>query len=159
MVSDLLSRGTEILATLVNHPMNNGKLDGQVQQLAIKGYLAEMKYIVAEDAGWHFRVYRSTMKQFEEFSLEDMGQELEKNAPKLWHLVGLLLGGCAEETTDLKMDGDGDAIMADDTYWDEVDEIDLEGFVNGLTGDKVPSMTAADKRKMRHAAILLIVSA
>jgi len=46
MVSDLLSRGTEILATLVNHPMNNGKLDGQVQQLAIKGYLAEMKYIV-----------------------------------------------------------------------------------------------------------------
>ena len=158
MASDLLSRSTEILASLVNHPLNNGKLDGQVQQLAVEAYLAEMKYIAAEDAGWHFGVYQSTVKQFEEFSLEDMGQELEKNAPKLWHLVGLLLGGCTEETAVLGMDSDGDAIMDDDTYWDEVDEIDLEGFVNGLTGDKVP-MAAADKRNMRHTAILLIVSA
>ncbi|KAL4062398.1 hypothetical protein J3A83DRAFT_4109935, partial [Scleroderma citrinum] len=99
----------------------------------------------------------STVKQFKEFSLEVMGQELEKNAPKLRHLVGTLLGGCTEDTTDLVTDGAGDTIMTDNTYWDKVDDIDLKGLLNDLTEDRSPSMMAADKCKMRCTAILLIV--
>lgn len=98
-----------------------------------------------------------------------MGGELEKGAPKLWNLLGdLLLGGCRLGDTPLEdehtrargnHDADGDVIMMnDDTYWNEVEEIDLEGFINGLTADR-PLLTAAvDKRKLRRSAILLIVS-
>ena len=39
MASDLLSQSMEILASLVNHPLSNGKLDGQVQQLVVEAYI------------------------------------------------------------------------------------------------------------------------
>ncbi|KIK72317.1 hypothetical protein PAXRUDRAFT_22127 [Paxillus rubicundulus Ve08.2h10] len=54
--------------------------------------------------------------------------------------------------------GEGDDILASeddlDTYWDQVDEIDLEGLINGLTRDLVaPKLTGENKQLKRCAAI------
>lgn len=164
VVQDILAQAPDIFAALVKHPLNNGKLDRHVHMFVTEGYLAEIKIIAAEDAGWHFGVYCSTLKQFEEFSLDDMGRELEASVPQLWSLLGELLGSQGERMNlelETRRDADGDMVMDEDAYWDEVDEIDLEGFINELVGDGggwATRMTTADKRMARRAAIVLIIS-
>ena len=167
IVIDLLSRSADLFTALVNHPSlaRDHQLDKRAHGFITQGYLAEIKHVAAEESGWHFGVHHSTLKQFEEFSLEDMGRELEQEAPKLWHLLGELLGGpgCRdimedEGAKDHSREIDSETIMGDDTYWNEVEEIDLEGFINGLTADGGPQLTATNKRKMRRVATLLIVS-
>ncbi|KAF9230223.1 hypothetical protein BU15DRAFT_83896 [Melanogaster broomeanus] len=44
----------------------------------------------------------------------------------------------------------------DDSYWDEVDEIDLEGFISGLTADKGLPSSGQGRRHRRRAAIIMI---
>ncbi|KAL4066171.1 hypothetical protein J3A83DRAFT_4360406 [Scleroderma citrinum] len=55
-----------------------------------------MKGIIAEDAGWHFGVYQSMVKQFKEFSLE------KKNTPKLWHLRRIIIFSILMNSTNQK---------------------------------------------------------
>ncbi|KIK75088.1 hypothetical protein PAXRUDRAFT_173852, partial [Paxillus rubicundulus Ve08.2h10] len=57
-----------------------------------------------------------------------------------WEFIGVLLG---DGDMEKEVDGETPAVDdepsagsdSDDSYWDEVDEIDLEGFINGLTGE------------------------
>ncbi|KIK79809.1 hypothetical protein PAXRUDRAFT_262107 [Paxillus rubicundulus Ve08.2h10] len=58
------------------------------------------------------------------------------------------------------MDGlAGDNMLGDDdSYWDEIDEIDLEGFISGLTADKGLSSSAQDRHCRWHVAIIMIIS-
>ncbi|KAG1768805.1 hypothetical protein EDD22DRAFT_999735 [Suillus occidentalis] len=46
----------------------------------------------SEHAGWHFGASSTTTKQLEDFSIEEMAQEMETSAPTLWSLLGGLLG-------------------------------------------------------------------
>ena len=55
-------------------------------------------------------------------------------------------------------DTDDNVVMGDESYWDEVDKIDLEGFINGLTSDNGSMMSAADKHAKHCDAIIIIVS-
>ncbi|KAI6022769.1 hypothetical protein BKA83DRAFT_4463787 [Pisolithus microcarpus] len=90
-----------------------------------------------------------------------MVQEMEAGAPRWWGLLGTLLDD--RRTADLagQTDGLGDESIdneqaADHEYWDEVDEIDLEGLINGLTGEwntcKAPF---CNKRKTIITSILM----
>ncbi|KAI6134580.1 hypothetical protein EDD17DRAFT_1783097 [Pisolithus thermaeus] len=93
-----------------------------------------------------------------------MAQKMEVNAPKWWRLLGTLLDdkGMADLTG--RKDGGGDESVDDaqeiegddDEYWDEVDEIDLEGIINGLTGELGMRPAMTDKRAKRRAAIKLM---
>ncbi|KAI5980763.1 hypothetical protein EDD15DRAFT_2381285 [Pisolithus albus] len=89
-----------------------------------------------------------------------MAQDLAIHAPMLWELLDRLLGGNggvdlasmhvsvqSEDTTT----GKGD----DGEYWDEIDEIDLEGFINGLTSET----SRCNGRQRRRAAAILIKKA
>lgn len=79
-------------------------------------------------------------------------------APKLWKLLDRLLGGNdgldlgsmqesdRSENIVIENSNDGD-------YWDAVDEIDLEGFINGLTSEA----SHHNSRLRRRAAAVLIV--
>ncbi|KAI6096210.1 hypothetical protein EDD16DRAFT_1776395 [Pisolithus croceorrhizus] len=92
-------------------------------------------------------------KQLEGFSLTEVAHEMEAGAPRWWRLLGVLLHdkGMADmagqkaghECTDDMPEVEGDI----DDYWDEVDEIDLEGLINGLTGE----WSACSKTKGRQA--------
>ncbi|KAF8415907.1 hypothetical protein L210DRAFT_962448 [Boletus edulis BED1] len=143
--------------------LRGAHLDEEVHSTLTQEYVAEVTHVATEESGWHFGVHHSTLKQFEEFSLEDMAHNLEVQAPKLWGLLGKLLGGCKDmedehtmETVDGLDNVDADMVADDNTYWDEVEEIDLEGFINGLTADEGSPLTAIDKQKKQHAAMLLI---
>jgi hypothetical protein len=86
------------------------------------------------------------------------------STPELWALLETLLGGGEKYSLPVsdEVDGDGDAIMDDsqnskynDSYWDQVDAVDLEGFINGLTSENV---SKKDKCALHHSAIIKIVS-
>ncbi|KAI5982251.1 hypothetical protein EDD15DRAFT_2181145 [Pisolithus albus] len=119
-------------------------------------YRAELKEITSEDRGWHFGALNVTTKQLEEFSIDDMARDMEICAPELWRLLGFLLD---DERTGSILEDEcrGNLLMeGDDDYWNAVDEIDLEGFISGLTAESGSSPAGLDKHSRRHAAVIKI---
>lgn len=156
---DLLSRSAEIFLAITKHPASGSDmLAKQVHEISCDLYLRELREITSEDHGWHFGAFHTTTKQLEEFRLEDMAQDISMYAPKLWKLLDRLLGGNdgldlgsmqesdRSENIVIENSNDGD-------YWDAVDEIDLEGFINGLTSEA----SHHNSRLRRRAAAVLIV--
>ncbi|KAG1839900.1 hypothetical protein DFJ58DRAFT_667470 [Suillus subalutaceus] len=121
-----------------------------------------MQTISSEGAGWHFGASSATTKQLEDFSIKEMAGEMETSAPALWNLLGGLLGEDRKLPLIIHEKGDQDApnsmssmqMSDDDSYWDQVEVIDLEGFINGLTSSTAPK---ADRHELRSAAIISIV--
>ncbi|KAI5982402.1 hypothetical protein EDD15DRAFT_2144998, partial [Pisolithus albus] len=119
-------------------------------------YRAELKEITSEDRGWHFGALNVTTKQLEEFSIDDMARDMEICAPELWKLLGFLLDD-ERSGSILEDDCRGNLLMrGDDDYWDAVDEIDLEGFISGLTAESGSSAAGLDKRSHCHSAVIKI---
>ncbi|KIK90836.1 hypothetical protein PAXRUDRAFT_65422, partial [Paxillus rubicundulus Ve08.2h10] len=112
------------------------------------------------DSGWHFGALSKTAKQLEDFSLEKMAQNMGSDAPELCRMIGLLLDDEGSGTVDGKKDvgGPSDVVMGDDDgYWDEVDEINFEGFISGLVANKGLLLSVQDKHCRRCAAIVIII--
>ncbi|KIK76825.1 hypothetical protein PAXRUDRAFT_17913 [Paxillus rubicundulus Ve08.2h10] len=119
----------------------------------------ELKKITSEDSGWHFGALNTTTKQLEDFSLEKMARDMGSDAPELCRMIGLLLDDEGSGIFDGEKDvgGPSDVAMGDDDgYWDEVNEIDLEGFISGLVADKGLPSSTQDKHRRRRAAIVMI---
>ncbi|KAF9236980.1 hypothetical protein BU15DRAFT_49361 [Melanogaster broomeanus] len=138
-------------------------------ELISDSYLKEIRHAASEDGGWHFGASTATTQQLEDFNLDDMGRDLEAHAPGLWSFVGLLLqgdekqkGGSGGGNLGTEKDVDGDVVMDEQSmdmegdYWNAVDEVDLEGFIEGLTAEGGLSIHAKDRRKKRRAAIKTI---
>ncbi|KIK90615.1 hypothetical protein PAXRUDRAFT_151528, partial [Paxillus rubicundulus Ve08.2h10] len=81
---------------------------------------------------------------------------VEAHAPSWWSLLGILLDdeGARLGESRGRMDGDRDVditsgvpILEDDSesYCDEVDEIDLKGVINTLTGGKRSCLVIEDR--------------
>ena len=119
-------------------------------------YLQEMRDLASEEGGWHFKASSMTTKDLEGFRLDDMAQGMQATAPSLWSLFGLLQGEkeVRDEEEDRVLVGD----EPDDTaYWDELDPLELEGFVAGLTGETGIRLSAAERWMKRRTAIKLMV--
>ncbi|KAF8415175.1 hypothetical protein L210DRAFT_3432426, partial [Boletus edulis BED1] len=124
--------------------------------------------LASEDNGWHFGASRATTKQMEEFSLKRMVENTKTNAPQWWRLLGRFLSG--EEVRDLRSRGqsvgdDQEAIQMDDTpemddsddYWDQVDEVDLEGFISGLAEERASRLSMRGRRERRRLSSVMMV--
>ncbi|KAG1775698.1 hypothetical protein EV702DRAFT_931378, partial [Suillus placidus] len=118
----------------------------------------------SEHAGWHFGASSTTTKQLEDFSIEEMAQVMETSTPALWNFLGGLLGEYRKLPLMVHEKGDRDAhnstsdvpMSVDDSYWDQVEAIDLEGFINGLTSENGSMGLKADRCELRSAAIISI---
>ncbi|KAF9234423.1 hypothetical protein BU15DRAFT_89990 [Melanogaster broomeanus] len=129
-------------------------------------YLREIRDLASGESGWHFGASNASTKQLEDFSIEDTASKMESRAPRWWSLLGTLLGdedtqsrgtvgtsmGGGRDDGDEGVDGKPASEDTLDNYWDQVDEIDLKGIINGLTGDST-ALTGENKRLKRHAAI------
>ncbi|KAG1731026.1 hypothetical protein EDB19DRAFT_1912702 [Suillus lakei] len=118
-------------------------------------YIKEIKSVSSEEAGWHFGLSHTTTQQVEDFNIEEMGREMQSCAPTLWDLLGFLLG--ADSSCEAK-DADADIIMDEvhdeyDSYWDDIDDTDLEGLINGFLSGTTPD---GNKQTERHTAIVTI---
>ncbi|KAG1906319.1 uncharacterized protein F5891DRAFT_1182571 [Suillus fuscotomentosus] len=157
LAEDLLLHSDEIFEALIQHPsrQDNKSLPTVIHDTLRKQYFTEIKTISSEEGGWHFGPLHATTQQLEEFSMEEMGLEMQSRAPALWDLLGFLLGADSTSSVDDVKDADGDITMdctEEDSYWDDVDDIDLEGFIIGL----LDTMTSDRKQTMRRTAIIMI---
>ncbi|KAF8121569.1 hypothetical protein EV363DRAFT_1457439 [Boletus edulis] len=92
-----------------------------------------------------------------------MAENIELNAPEWWRFLGRFLGG--EEMHNDQASGksvaDGlEGVMMDDEtepedtedYWDEIEEVDLEGFINNLAEERGTALSAEGRRQKRRLA-------
>ncbi|KAI6165502.1 hypothetical protein EDD17DRAFT_1774941 [Pisolithus thermaeus] len=124
----------------------------------LKGiYRAELREITLEKRGWHFGALNVTTKQLEHFSIDEMARDMEICVLELWRLLGIFLD--EERTRSVHEEDSSDSLLTegDNSYWDAVDEIDLEGFISGLTGESSPPSSGLDKHSHCHAAVIRIV--
>ncbi|KIM55780.1 hypothetical protein SCLCIDRAFT_17343 [Scleroderma citrinum Foug A] len=91
-----------------------------------------------------------------------MARDMEANAPGLWQMLSILLDdGSGSMNDGIDVEGEG-RIQNDDSdtsYWDEVDAIDLEGFIDGLISEESQPSSPHKKRAKRRMATMMIVSA
>ncbi|KAF9230944.1 hypothetical protein BU15DRAFT_83000 [Melanogaster broomeanus] len=166
LVQDLLAHSTDILNAFLRHPATEDNVIQKSCDIVKYMYLREIRDLVSGESGWHFRASNTSTKQLEDFSIKNTASKMESRAPRWWSLLGTLLGDedtQSRGTVGTSMGGgrddgdegdDGKPASEDtlDNYWDQVDEIDLEGIINGLTGDST-ALTGENKRLKRRAAI------
>ncbi|KAI6120802.1 hypothetical protein EV401DRAFT_2070333 [Pisolithus croceorrhizus] len=163
-VVDLLEHSNQVFNAFLQHPASRAQFTQKSFSVVENMYLQELCCLASEDNGLHFRASSTSTEQLENFSLTAMAQKMEVNAPKWWWLLGTLLDDKATADLTGQKDGGGDESVDDareiegddDEYWDEVDEIDLEGIINGLTGELGMCLAMTDKHAKRHAAIKLM---
>ncbi|KAG1896780.1 uncharacterized protein F5891DRAFT_1192677 [Suillus fuscotomentosus] len=109
--------------------------------------------MASEENGSHFGASSANMQQLEEFSIKETAQTMRSNAPGLWGLLGILL------SEDERLGSNEDVVMSDaeeavnDYYWDQVEAIELEGFINALTSEGDTVALKRDIHTNRCAAI------
>ncbi|KAI6017690.1 hypothetical protein BKA83DRAFT_110752 [Pisolithus microcarpus] len=151
-----------LLNAFLQHPASRDRFTQWSFGVVENTYLQELCCLASEDGSSHFRASSTSTEQLENFSLTAMAQEMEAGAPRWWGLLGTLLDDRRMANSAGQTDGLGDESIdneqaADHEYWDEVDEIDLEGLINGLTGEwNVHPETLTSRRAKRHSAIKLM---
>jgi len=174
IIEDLFMRFDDIFCAFVRYSLLTEAKPLQRAKLMLRQqYMDEIKHLSSEEGGWHFGALHATIKQLEVFSVDKMAVDMASCAPALWDLLGFLLGA-AEHQPALENDSedaDGDTMMGgepelandststavDDSYWDAVEAIDLEGFIEGLNSTSSAGTAFTNKRQARHAAIIAIV--
>ncbi|KAG2120928.1 uncharacterized protein F5147DRAFT_766804 [Suillus discolor] len=157
LAEDLLVHSDEIIEALIKHPSRqDNKSQPTANHDALRQqYITEIKLISSEEVGWHFGPSHATTQQLEEFSIEEMGTEMQSRAPALWDLLGLLLGADSSSSFEDVKNADGDIMMGslqrtssevydeEDDYWGDVDDLDLDAHTT-------------TKQTMRRSAVIMI---
>ena len=132
-------------------------------------YHQELHVLTSKDNGWHFGASNATTKQMEDFSLKEMAWKIESSTPWWWKLFGLFLNDekawlqgslQRDEMDDVEMDDTPplDSVHSDD-YWNDVDEIDLEGIISVLAKETSTRLLPKDRRKRQCLASTMMVCA
>ncbi|KAI6144646.1 hypothetical protein BKA82DRAFT_144732 [Pisolithus tinctorius] len=139
LVIDLLEHTGDIFDAFLHHAAGQDQFALHSFHMVENTYLQELHSLASENNGWHFGASSASTKQLEDFSLQQMAQKMGEGAPKWWGLLGTLLGGKGSGG----LGGQSGHVVGKTSeserefsnYWDEVDEIDLEGMINELTGE------------------------
>ncbi|KAF8126322.1 hypothetical protein EV363DRAFT_1401849 [Boletus edulis] len=133
---NLVSHCSDVFLALLHHSDMHDKLAELCFDAVKETYHQELHVLASEDNGWHFGASRVTTKQMEEFSLTEMAENIELNAPE-WRGVMMDDETKPEDTED---------------YWDEIEEVDLEGFINNLAEEQGTALSAEGHCQKRHLA-------
>jgi len=145
LLKDLLENSGAIFSAVVAHPLQdqtNEPLIHWCTRNITKTYQSELLSLTSKHAGWHFNARSATTKQLEEFDIKTMAQDIGNRAPKLWDFLGTLVrmamecGGHLDRGTEADIKMGSERTSNHDHYWDEIEEIDLEGFLDRLTSDE-----------------------
>ncbi|KAF9234053.1 hypothetical protein BU15DRAFT_66045 [Melanogaster broomeanus] len=156
-VNDLVPCAIDVFSAFLQHPSTQDKLKDFMLTRTGSTYHDEIVSLASQMSGWHFGASSTTTKQLENFSLEDMAEGMLAHAPTFWRMLGMLLG---DDQTALSGHGAGlegaeDEADEEQGYWDEVDEIDLEGIINRLT--KESGGSSAGERQAKCCAAINVM--
>jgi hypothetical protein len=70
---------------------SGGLLETSAIRVAAATYQSEVQELIAPNTGFHFKGTGACLAQLESFSIARMGITIQKIAPNLWNLLGILL--------------------------------------------------------------------
>jgi hypothetical protein len=131
------------------------------------GYAKSSWELTRKEHRWHFSALHASEKQLEDFWIEDLAERMERLAPELWDMLGVVLSANRRQTRTKEVsvfdeqDPDGDQVMR------ETDNTNLgdEGLKESVGVDDVNIANTSNpnfKRKTRtatkqHEALGIIV--
>ncbi|KIK93323.1 hypothetical protein PAXRUDRAFT_145328 [Paxillus rubicundulus Ve08.2h10] len=92
VTKDILLHSTDIIGTILVHPMRNPNIIQHLTKLAKNSYLKEICDVASMQGGWNFGVSTATTKQLDDFGLDDMACDFKAHAPGFGGFIGALLG-------------------------------------------------------------------
>ena len=80
-----------LLYILSNNSSTNKITTDYSLAVATNVMMGEVAHTATRQSGWHFSVRMASPEQIDSFSIEEMANQLEKETPILWKLLGHLL--------------------------------------------------------------------
>ncbi|KAG6371291.1 hypothetical protein JVT61DRAFT_9760 [Boletus reticuloceps] len=162
IADNLVANAEIVFKALMRHPTAHTKVMDQCFHIVEETYLEEIQHLASTDSGSHFGAASATIQQLEEFRVEETAHTMEIHAPRTWNMLGSLLrakqwpGKLSESRSFESLDQDREDLWTDsaaDALWNEVDEIDLEGVIDQLTGNSNQPSSVKERQTKRRSAI------
>ena len=142
---DLVHNSTEIFNAFLKHPKASGSALDWANTVMKKKYAKDIKDLANVKNGWHFGALHTSEEQLKDFRIEDMAHEIQRLAPELWDLLGLMLSADRKQRMQQqtakdaaiggdRTDKDGDHTMSnveddeEDLYWEGQGEFNRHLF-------------------------------
>jgi hypothetical protein len=157
LVIDLHNHKSEVISLLqsLSIRVTPSSMDiGSAYDLVQKGFRDEVQMLILNGKEWQFGAAQATVKQILEFRLDEMAKKMQKIAPRLWDVLGILLSATKtiqQQSESMPSGADED----DEEYWVHIDTHSLEGIIEMITQDQ---KAREQRRKARRTALVTIVS-
>jgi hypothetical protein len=94
---DLLGNSSNLFATFLKHPKSSDKAWAWASNLIKRKYSQDIQDLADIESGWHFGALKASEKKLTDFRIEDKAEKMQKLAPALWDLLGLMLTANSRE--------------------------------------------------------------
>jgi hypothetical protein len=171
---ELIRNTSEIFNAFLQHPKASESALEWANTVMKRNYAKDIKDLAHVQNGWHFGALHTSEDQLKDFRIEDMARDMQRLAPELWDLLGLMLSADRKEgrrqraVTDRpvnqdKTDKDEDQMMAsveddeDDMYWEGQDEFMMDEVDIVENGGTYHGPRCANRNVERRKALITIV--
>jgi len=86
-----LGNSTDLFATFLKHPKSSNKTWTWASNLIKQKYSQDIRDLTDIENRWHFGALKASEKKLANFCIKDMAEKMQKLAPELWDLLGLML--------------------------------------------------------------------
>ena len=117
--------------------------------VVLGNFQQELQGLMNKSNKWRFGAMHSKAQQIEEFKIEDMASTMNEQAPCLWNALGGLLQANENNLEDSQTEESKSG-----EYWDNVDEMDLEGIIDHIIDDPA---SLKSRRAARRRALITVV--
>jgi hypothetical protein len=170
-MADLVKHTPEILSAFARHPQSSRSSMEWANDCMKQKYAQDVKDLSQKVNGWHFGALHTSEDQLKEFRIEDMARDMQRLAPELWDLLGLMLSAdrnvgrqrkAAERAAGEAANSEADRVTVDarddsEMYWDGLNDVIMQDDVADLEGNTLRGSQSADRNAERREALITIV--
>jgi len=171
---DLVRNTAEIFSAFLEHPKASKSTLEWANTVMKRKYAKDIKDLARGENGWHFGALHTSEAQLKDFQIEDMARDMQRLAPELWDLLGLMLSVDRKENRQQQVakdtsvnwdraDRGGDRVMgnaeddAEDIYWEGQDEFTVDEVDIVESGGTYQHSQQASRNAERREALIAIV--
>ena len=117
LVHDITNNALDIISALHHHPLAHHPITKWAHDLVNRSFVKSIRDLSSVDNGWHFSAVNASVRQINNFRIEDIAQRIHSTAPALWNTVYSLLvsSSTAASHHESQLDADGTAEDAEDS--------------------------------------------
>ncbi|KAG6884204.1 hypothetical protein C0992_006774 [Termitomyces sp. T32_za158] len=143
LVQDLSHNATRLLSALTEHLQkieHTVDINDSIFGLLKSQLCSDVKKLITHGDEWQFGASSARAHQLEEFQLDQMADKMARISPCLWNILETLLSSTQKASSSSQsLDSKSlDSTFPDqeEEYWEQADDIGLEGIIEIISGDK-----------------------